>query len=166
MAQSAAPVGEERNAMRYIDKVLQPGETVRHVATIHWIIYVPGLVVALAALIVWLMVPQDGWLRLAGLTVAALLLAAALYFLARAWLRRWTTEYAVTDRRVIYKQGLIWRKTMEMNMDKVSSVDVDQSILGRILDYGTVTLHGTGAKSEPISEVGAPLDFRNHITAE
>jgi uncharacterized membrane protein YdbT with pleckstrin-like domain len=50
----------------------------------------------------------------------------------------WITEIAVTDRRIIYKRGFINRHTEEMNMDKVASVDVDQSILGRILDYGTV----------------------------
>lgn len=152
--------------MAYVEKVLQPGETVRHVATIHWIIYAPGIVEALGALIVWLMVPQDGWLRLAGLTVAGLLLAAALYSLFQAWFRQWTTEVAVTDRRVIYKTGFIRRYTAEMNMNKVESVAVKQSILGRILDYGTVTLHGTGQQSEPIPKVSAPLEFRNHITAE
>ena len=55
-----------------------------------------------------------------------------------AWFIRWITEFAVTDRRVISKRGFIMRDTDEMNMDKVESVDVDQSILGRLLDYGTV----------------------------
>ena len=61
-----------------------------------------------------------------------------------AWFIRWITEIAVTDRRVIYKRGFITRHTEEMNMDKVESVDVDQSILGRLLDYGTVHVIGTG----------------------
>ena len=55
-----------------------------------------------------------------------------------AWFIRWITEIAVTDQRVIYKRGFICRQTAEMNMDKVESVDVDQSILGRLLDYGTI----------------------------
>ena len=58
-----------------------------------------------------------------------------------AWFIRWITEIAVTDRRIIYKRGFITRHTDEMNMDKVASVDVDQSILGRMLDYGTVHVH-------------------------
>ena len=61
-----------------------------------------------------------------------------------AWFMRWITEIAVTDRRIIYKRGFINRHTEEMNMDKVASVDVDQSILGRMLDYGTVHVLGTG----------------------
>ena len=58
--------------------------------------------------------------------------------------RRWTTELSVTNHRVIYKRGFIRRHTVEMNMDKVETVNVDQSILGRIAGYGTIHVLGTG----------------------
>ena len=61
-----------------------------------------------------------------------------------AWFRRWTTEIDVTDRRIVYKRGFINRHTVEMNMDKVESVDVDQSFWGRLLDYGDIIVRGTG----------------------
>jgi hypothetical protein len=50
-------------------------------------------------------------------------------------------------------------------MDKVESVDVDQSVLGRLLDYGDITIRGTGVGIEPLRGIGAPLEFRNHVTA-
>ncbi len=68
---------------------------------------------------------------------------------AYAWFTRWITEFAITDRRVISKRGFIMRNTAEMNMDKVESVKVEQSVLGRLLDYGTVTVVGTGQGLEP-----------------
>jgi uncharacterized membrane protein YdbT with pleckstrin-like domain len=82
-----------------------------------------------------------------------------------AWFKRWTTEIDVTDRRVIYKRGFLRRHTVEMNMDKIESVDVDQSILGRILDYGDITIRGTGVSLETLPMIGSPLAFRNHVTA-
>jgi uncharacterized membrane protein YdbT with pleckstrin-like domain len=65
----------------------------------------------------------------------------------------------------VYKRGFIRRHTVEMNMDKVESVDVDQSIMGRLLNYGDVTIHGTGEGWEPLDRIDAPLEFRNHVTA-
>jgi uncharacterized membrane protein YdbT with pleckstrin-like domain len=82
-----------------------------------------------------------------------------------AWLKQWTTEIAVTDRRVIYKTGLVSRRTVEMNMDKVESVDVTQDIFGRIFNYGTVLIRGTGASLEPLTTIATPLALRNAITA-
>ena len=76
-----------------------------------------------------------------------------------------TTEIAVTNRRVIYKTGLVSRRTVEMNMDKVESVDVTQDIFGRIFDYGTVLIRGTGASLEPLSTIASPLALRNAISA-
>ena len=73
---------------------------------------------------------------------------------------------AQTDRRIIYKRGFIWRHTVEMHMDKVESVDVDQSILGRLLNFGDIIIHGTGETVEPLREIDHPIDFRNHVTAE
>ena len=75
-------------------------------------------------------------------------------------------QIAVTNRRVIYKKGLIRRQTNEMNMDKVESVKVDQSILGRMLDYGSVTILGTGEGFETLCTIGAiasPIELRNSI---
>jgi uncharacterized membrane protein YdbT with pleckstrin-like domain len=81
------------------------------------------------------------------------------------WFRRWTTEIDVTNRRIVYKRGFIKRHTVEMNMDKVESVDVDQSIFGRLLNHGDITIRGTGIGLEPLRGIGAPLEFRNHVTA-
>jgi uncharacterized membrane protein YdbT with pleckstrin-like domain len=93
------------------------------------------------------------------------LLAAAVWLFI-GWFRRWTTEIAVTDRRIIYKRGFIRRDTVEMHLDKVESVDVEQSILGRIMNYGDISIHGTGAGIEDLKNIGSPIAFRNHVTAE
>ena len=68
--------------------------------------------------------------------------ALAVMSAIHAWFIRWITEIAITDKRVIYKRGFINRPTVETNMDKVATVDVDQSVLGRLLNYGTVTVKG------------------------
>ena len=71
----------------------------------------------------------------------------------------------VTDRRVIYKSGLLSRHTIEMNRDKVESVDIDQSLLGRIFGYGTVVVRGTGSSLVLIRNIGDPLTCPTYITA-
>src|SRR5262249_5051227 len=82
------------------------------------------------------------------------------------WLVRRTTEIAVTDRRVIYKTGLIRRHTTEMNMDKVESVLVDQSVIGRLLNYGTIHVRGTGVGIENLHYISSPISFRNTVLAK
>ena len=84
---------------------------------------------------------------------------------ASALIRRATTELVVTDRRVILKRGIFSRQTIEMNRTKVESVDVDQTVMGRIMGYGTVIVRGTGGGLEPIRNIAHPLAFRSHITA-
>ena len=84
---------------------------------------------------------------------------------SRSAIRRATTELVVTDRRVILKRGIFSRQTIEMNRAKVESVDVDQTVMGRIMGYGTVIVRGTGGGLEPIRNIAHPLAFRSHITA-
>ena len=150
--------------MSYVQNVLQPGEEVRHTASIHWIVYWPGIVFGLVALAVYGYAEMYDNGSMFWQVVAALLGVVALFLLVPEWFTWWTTEIAVTNRRIIYKQGFIRRNTVEMHMDKVESVDVDQSILGRILDYGDVIVKGTGTGFEPLTTISAPLDLRNHIT--
>jgi uncharacterized membrane protein YdbT with pleckstrin-like domain len=89
---------------------------------------------------------------------------AALYWTVTAWFHRWTTETDVTNMRIVHKTGFIKRRTFEMSLDKVESVDVNQSIIGRIMNYGDVTIMGVGEGKETISTIASPLAFRNAIT--
>ena len=151
---------------RYIDEILQPGEKVLYSTNAHWMFYLPAIAAwaaALALLIVSRMVSADA-LMLVCLSLAAIAGLAALYWTATAWFHRWTTETDVTNFRVVHKTGFIKRRTFEMSLDKIESVDVNQSILGRIMNYGDVTILGVGEGRETISTIASPLAFRSAIT--
>jgi len=153
--------------MRYIDHILQPGERLLYCGKLHWVVYTPALI-AFALAVVTLALsghPAVSAIQLSWLLVSLAFVVAGAVLAFSAWFRRWTTEIDVTDRRVVYKRGFVNRHTVEMNMDKVESVDVDQSIMGRLLDYGDITVRGTGETWEILRGVGRPLDFRNHVTA-
>ena len=154
--------------MSYVQKVLQPGEQLRYQATIHWVTYLHGAAWLLAALVVWAVTPADWRGSFLMNTILIILVAVGVFFLARAWFNAWITEIAVTNRRVIYKHGFVSRTTAEMHMEKIESVKIDQSILGRILDYGKVTILGTGTGTESLGKldepIAAPVELRNHIT--
>jgi uncharacterized membrane protein YdbT with pleckstrin-like domain len=150
--------------MSYVRNVLQPGEDIRHTASIHWIVYWPGLLILLAGIVVFIYGRNANPHGIFWSVIAAALVLIALVLLFREWFLWWTTEIAVTNRRIIYKTGFISRDTNEMHMDKVESVKVDQSILGRILNYGDVTVLGTGTGLETMRTIAAPIELRNHIT--
>ena len=153
--------------MSYVQRVLQPGETVVHQSRLHPLIFLPALIWLLIALALLIASTQasDDRVNIALIAAAVLFGVLALASWARAAIRRVTTELAVTDRRVIYKSGLLSRHTLEMNRSKVESVDVDQSILGRMFGFGTIVLRGTGGSLEPMRMISDPLVFRSHITA-
>jgi uncharacterized membrane protein YdbT with pleckstrin-like domain len=151
--------------MSYVRGVLQPGETVLRTAMLHWVLYVRGLFLLVLAVLAYIFGVKLEGHELAVQVVAGVLLLAGLALVAGAWFRQWITEIAVTNRRVIYKTGLISRRTSEMNMDKVESVVVDQTILGRLLGYGSIDIRGTGDGIETLRVVAAPLELRNAITA-
>jgi uncharacterized membrane protein YdbT with pleckstrin-like domain len=71
----------------------------------------------------------------------------------------YTSEYVITNKRAIFKIGLIFRKTLEMNLKKIETVNVDQTIMGRILGYGTITIIGTGGTRETFHNIYNPLEF-------
>ena len=153
---------------RYIDDILQPGEKVLYSTNAHWIFFGPAI---LLWIIAGVFLALSGLAILAGpmmlvcLALGAVVGLLALYKTLTAWFGRWTTETDVTNLRVVHKAGFIKRRTFEMSLDKVESVDVNQSILGRLMNYGDVTVRGVGEGAETIRTIAAPLDFRNHITA-
>jgi uncharacterized membrane protein YdbT with pleckstrin-like domain len=153
--------------MKYVRRVLQPDETIVYTSRLHWLIYLPAffvLLVALGFLVVSAKV-QPGEFEYVLKGVAAVMSALAVVSWLRALVRQLTTELAVTDRRIIYKTGLLARHTIEMNRSKVQSIDVDQSIFGRLFGYGTIVVRGTGGSLEPVRMISRPIAFRSHITA-
>ena len=73
---------------------------------------------------------------------------------------RWSSEFVITNRRIIIKTGFIARRTFEMNLSKIESVNVDQSFMGRIFGYGSMTIIGTGGTREAFRNIRKPLEFR------
>jgi uncharacterized membrane protein YdbT with pleckstrin-like domain len=153
--------------MRYVRRVLQPGETVVYATRLHPVIYWRAIILLIVATVLaaasWYTADNQN-LGLALAIGAALVALLALSSALRAFISRVSTELAVTNQRVIYKTGLFARHTLEMNCAKVESVTVDQSILGRIFGHGTVTVRGVGSAFEPIRNVSDPLAFRSYLT--
>jgi uncharacterized membrane protein YdbT with pleckstrin-like domain len=146
--------------MGYVETILEPGEQVLYRAHLHWIVYSMAITWILIALLCFMyMDPTD---PTGALAITFSLFIALLAFLA-ALIKRYTTEIAVTDQRVISKRGLIKRDTVEINAGKIESVDVRQPVLGRILNYGTVVVRGTGTNLEPLIRVANPLDLRRSV---
>jgi len=164
--------------MAYYSKVLLPDEQVCTVGRLHWAVYLRSwfflVLAALAGIAAQYYRSAEidaGEALSLGLpvmlaAVGAIFLGIGLVSGFGAWVRRSTTEIVVTDRRIIYKVGFIRRRTMEMNMTKVETVDVEQSIAGRILNFGTILVRGSGTSYEPLSMVANPLALRTAIVAQ
>jgi uncharacterized membrane protein YdbT with pleckstrin-like domain len=147
----AASVRRSRH-VSYVQSVILPGETLLAVGKTHWFVYVvPGFWL-LVSLVLFVMAP---WI------FGAALAALALILLAKAWVYTFSTELAVTSKRVITKFGFIRRTTVELRHDKVESMHVEQSIIGRIFDFGSIVITGSGGTHAPIPYIAHPLQFRS-----
>jgi uncharacterized membrane protein YdbT with pleckstrin-like domain len=149
--------------MSYIREILRSDEKLLATGYIHWIVYWPAIaLMALAVISLFVL----GSSSIAARIIFLLLALGAVYFAIKEWFQQWITEIAVTDRRVIVKTGLIRRHTAEMNMDKVESVTVYQPMLGRLLDFGSVQVRGTGEGLGHLDYIKSPILLRNTITAK
>jgi uncharacterized membrane protein YdbT with pleckstrin-like domain len=150
--------------MSYYAKVLQPDETVKFIGKLHWTIYRNSIVLAVVAVAIALAafsVPDTE--RTLVLAAAGIPAVFAILSFVGSWFVRVTTEIVVTDKRIIHKVGWISRRTEEINITKVETVDVRQGVVGRVFDFGTVGIVGIGASWEPLRRVAAPLRLRNAI---
>jgi uncharacterized membrane protein YdbT with pleckstrin-like domain len=150
--------------MTYYTKVLQPDESVKYVGTLHWTIYKNSILLGMLTIIVAVasLNVTDEY-RLITLSASGIVAFLTIVSFLRAWFVRVTTEIVVTDKRVIHKVGWIARRTEEINVSKVETVDVSQGVPGRILDFGTVLIRGIGGSWEPLRRVAEPLKLRNAI---
>ena len=158
--------------MSYVDSNLVPGEVVIYQTRLHWIVMLGHLVlgglllILPGALLLYYALTQPG-IEIRNVHLmqggAAVLLLSGIIVIAVGMVRRNATEMAVTNRRVVVETGLAARKTIEMLLAKVESIEVNETTVGRMLGYGTIVVIGTGGTSEPFHKVANPLQFRNQV---
>jgi uncharacterized membrane protein YdbT with pleckstrin-like domain len=141
----------------YVQSNLIPGEQVVYQTKVHPIVFLSPAAFVIGGIVFGILgMPPAG---LAFLVIGVVLFAAA-------WIRQWSSEFAVTNKRVIIKVGLISRRTIEINMSKVESVEINQDIFGRLLNYGTIIVIGTGGTREPFALIDDPLAFRRAVQSQ
>jgi membrane protein YdbS with pleckstrin-like domain len=149
--------------LSYLDDHLLTGERIVYRAKLHWTIFLTSIVVVLLgiALAILLQVVQPAY-SYAGLGLAGVGLLLAI----GPAIRYVTSEFAVTDKRVLGKVGFIERESDETLLSKVEAIAVDQGVLGRVFGFGTVTITGTGGTPEVFSKISEPLEFRRQIQSQ
>ena len=147
--------------MSYVDSNLLDGERVVYRTRLHWKLFVAPVLFALAvsAPLMWIEL-YGTWTALAWIP-----LGLALLWLLAALVRRQTSEFVVTNKRVLMKVGVFTTRSIELLLNKVEAITVHQSLTGRLFGYGDIVLTGSGGTNEPFSSIQSPLDFRNAVQA-
>ena len=147
--------------MSYLQSILGQGEQVLLLAKMHWINYVRAIFLAVLALLV----AGFGLIAITAIAfvIAGLLLVLSAIAFVRTYLNVGSTELAVTNQRVIYKTGMLKRDTVEQQLNRIDSVSVDQTYLGRMLGYGEVDIRGSGNSFTPTHKIAHPLEFRKAV---
>ncbi|MDE2120636.1 MAG: PH domain-containing protein [Betaproteobacteria bacterium] len=142
--------------MSYIDRHLLSQERVVHRARLSRTVFArPALLLLAAAGL-----PLLGG---AAIGLGALLALIALGYAVAAWARYAGSEFAVTDKRVIMKIGLIRRNSLEILLNRVESLIVEQGVWGRLFGFGSVWIVGTGGTRDPFHRIADPLEFRRAV---
>jgi len=156
--------------MGYIEDNLVPGEEVITRTHLHWIILIKPVLLAfliggLAGLVLGLIL--SGF-NIGGAVPWVILLAFGGAVIAGviSWFVVQSSEFALTDKRVLIKVGIIERKSVELILNKLEAIRVDQTVPGRILNFGTLDITGTGGTRETFYNIARPIEFRNRVQAQ
>ncbi|PYM63653.1 MAG: hypothetical protein DMD79_08120 [Candidatus Rokuibacteriota bacterium] len=148
--------------MGYVERHLLPNERVLYKTRLHWILFLRSAALTVAGVVLTVLlsrVDQPPWLWWVGAVVVAVGVGWCLV----DYVELMTSEFAVTSTRLIFKVGLVARYTTELLLTKVESISVRQGLVGRLLDFGDLTVTGTGGAREVFRRVSDPIDFRNCV---
>jgi hypothetical protein len=157
----------------YLERCLIPGEEVRFRAGLHWSVILRFILGSMlldlagaACLAAWVMRDQEDALRALLPVAGAVFLLMGTAVLVAGVVKRRSTEIVVTTRRVLIKTGILRRRTVELLLSKIESVDVTETVGGRMLGFGKVVLRGTGGTPETFDRIANPLEFRRQVQSQ
>jgi membrane protein YdbS with pleckstrin-like domain len=148
--------------MGYIEHHLMPDEQVVYKTKLHWVVYLPTAISILAWAVALLLAISASDNTLCASFVWYLLLFASLTFIATV-ITYTTSEFAVTNKRVLSKVGWLRLRTRDIILTKVEGIKVSQGVLGRILGYGAIVVTGTGGTEERFERIVDPMEFRRQV---
>jgi len=154
--------------MGYAEQNLMPGEEIVYKAKLHWALFLRPIGPIIIAFIIFLVAAGQNKNSDAGFLycLSGVFLIFAILYGFGALMTFVTTEFALTNKRVIAKTGWLRRRSMELLLQKVESIGVAQPILGRILNYGTIIVTGTGGTKEPFNNISDPMELRKRVNAQ
>jgi uncharacterized membrane protein YdbT with pleckstrin-like domain len=143
----------------YIDRTLLDGERVVFRTRLHWSMLAgPALLLVLVALPLSFWFASGSWRGYAWIPAALGVLA-----IVPALARRQSSQFAVTNKRVLFKIGVLDTRSVELLLGKIEAISVHQSLLGRVLGYGDIVVTGSGGTHEGFKHIQAPLEFRRAV---
>jgi uncharacterized membrane protein YdbT with pleckstrin-like domain len=147
-------------AMSYIDRNLIEGERVVYRTRLHWLVFAMPILVTIVVLLpaAWFLLDSPNWQGFAWVP-----LALALLVLLPAFVKRQSSDFAVTNKRVMMKSGVMTTRSVELLLNKIEAIAVDQSLAGRMFGYGNIVVTGSGGTREAFSQIQSPLEFRRAV---
>ena len=147
----------------YARSTLAPDEVPCFKTSLHWIIFVRFASLALLVFLLLAIPFAIAVQALTGSEVGWFVLPLPAFLLVPPAIAFSSSELVVTDRRILIKTGIVHRRSVEMFLSKVESIAVDQGFLGRMLDFGSVVVRGTGGFEQPFEAIAHPIVFRDWV---
>jgi uncharacterized membrane protein YdbT with pleckstrin-like domain len=143
----------------YIDSNLLEGEQVVFRTRLHWLLFLgPVLFTVIILLPIAWFVSTTTWSGYAWIPIAF-----GVVLLLATFIKRVSSDFAVTNKRIMMKVGVFRTRSIEILLSKVEAIAVDQSLLGRMFGYGDIAVTGSGGTRETFQQIQAPLEFRRAV---
>lgn len=143
--------------MNSIEQSLLADEQIIYRTKKHWIIFCNPVVWAIVAVI--FAFNSNPWVAIAAIAPAA----AALILGIGKWLDYITSQFVLTNKRVMMREGFFTRHSTELRLATVSNMNVNQSLVGQLFNYGTVITSPFGGKEDVFTEIAGPFEFQKQV---
>jgi uncharacterized membrane protein YdbT with pleckstrin-like domain len=142
--------------MGYVDKHLMSGETIIYQTKLNWTEYIKGFIFLFLGLL---------FLAVNG-TFGGFFIFIGLLIISITYLRINSSEFAVTDKRVLIKVGILKTQSLETMLNKIEGIHVEQGIIGKLVNSGSIIVKGTGGTNNPFSNIDKPFEFRTAVNEQ
>lgn len=145
--------------MSYINKHLMSGETVVYQTKLNWSEYLKGITIIVIGIIIAKISDSSG-------SFGGVVVLLGLFLLCKSYLKMRSSEFSVTDKRVLIKVGILKTQSLETMLTKVEGIHVEQGLVDKMFNCGTIVVKGTGGTNNKFAGIDNPFEFRNAVNEQ